>query len=305
MSIIITPNDTSINIKYIDDEDTHYQLNIPNNDINKKLVENTIFKFEKCGSVIIMHDDVHVFQLSKMECSYSDYIVMKDQLEHLKKENDILNNKITDKNQLQQQINIYYEEQIDRLKKETDNLKKELMDIKTLLHQQIKLSNDKSVEDTKVKKQLNNNLHQQIKEINYYLPFVFKHGNNPDITHYGNEQIVSCSDNPSMVHYSTSGPFFFRNQEDVKLTVNTKYVHTIYKHIIIPSGKVLITLPTKEYSLKVYNKGNHYNIKLGDITMLINEKNISNIIDLFKKEQAVKIFGNLSIIHIESECLQE
>jgi len=39
--------------------------------------------------------------------------------------------------------------------------------------------------------------------------------------------------------------------------------------------------------------------------MLINEKNISNIIDLYKKKQAIKIFGNLSITYIESECLQE
>jgi hypothetical protein len=298
MQPIITSNDISINIKYIDDKESHYQLNIPNNDINKKLIENTVFKFEKCGSVIIMHDDNNVFQLSKMECSYSDYIEIKKQLENMKKENDILNIKITDKNQLQQQINIYYEEQIDQLKKETDNLKKELMDIKTLLHQQIKLSNDKSVVDTKVKIQLNNNLHQQIKEINYYLPFVFKCGNNPDITHYGNEQIVAFSQD----RYPEYGPFF-NSQKDVKITQNLLGPQ-IYRHIIIPPGKVLITLPTKEYSLKVYNKGNHYNIKLGDITMFINEKNISNIIDLYKKEQAVKIFGNLSIIHIESECIK-
>ena len=304
MQPIIKFNGTIISIEIIDDEGTHYKKDIPNNDINKKLIENpkSNFKFDECGSGIIMHDDIHVFQLSKMECKYSDYIEIKEQLEHLKKENDILNNKITDKNQLQQQINIYYEEQIDRLKKETDNLKKELMDIKTLLHQQIKLSNDKSVVDTKVKKQLNNNLHQQIKEINYYLPFVFKFscGSNYDITHYGNEQIVTFSQN----RYPEYGPFF-NSQKDVKLTQNLLAPCNIYKHIIIPPGKVLISLPIHEYSLKVYNKGSHYNIKLGDITMLINEKNISNIIDLYKKEQAVKIFGNLSIIHIESECLQE
>jgi len=227
---------------------------------------------------------------------------MKEQLENMKKENDILNIKITDKNQLQQQINIYYEEQIDQLKKETDNLKKELIDIKTLLHQQIKLSNDKSVEDTKVKEQLNNNLHKQIKEINYYLPFVFKRDGTHDVTHYGNEQIVTFPQDHYHYPASAYGPFF-NSQKDVKITKNL-LAPQIYTHIIIPSGKVLITLPTKEYSLKVYNKGIHYNIKLGDITMIINEKNISNIIDLYKKEQAVKIFGNLSIIHIESECPQ-
>ena len=196
------------------------------------------------------------------------------------------------------------------MKKETDNLKKELIDIKTLLHQQIKLSNDKSVEDTKVKEQLNNNLHQQIKEINYYLPLVYNTGAN-DMTHYGNEEIVAYTD-----RYPEYGPFF-NSLKDVKITRSFLGLG-IYKHIIIPPGKVLITLPKiippgkvlitlpkKEYSLKVYNKGIHYNIKLGHIDMFINEKNISNIIDLFKKEQAVKIFGNLSIIHIESECLQE
>jgi len=72
MSIIITFNDISINIKYMDDEDTHYQLNIPNNDINKKLIENTIFKFDKYGNIIIMYDDIHVFQLGKMECKYQN-----------------------------------------------------------------------------------------------------------------------------------------------------------------------------------------------------------------------------------------
>ena len=77
MKHIITSNDTSINIKYIDDEESHYQLNIPNNDINKKLIENpnSNFKFDKCGSGIIMHDDIHVFQLSKMECKYSEFTI--------------------------------------------------------------------------------------------------------------------------------------------------------------------------------------------------------------------------------------
>jgi len=50
MHPIITFDDISINIKYIDDKESHYQLNIPNNDINKKLIENTIFKFQKYES---------------------------------------------------------------------------------------------------------------------------------------------------------------------------------------------------------------------------------------------------------------
>ena len=103
----------------------YYEVFIPNNDINKKLIENTIFKFEKCGSVIIMHDDVHVFQLSKMECNYSDYIEMKEQLEHLKKENDILKQELSKnekelvnfKNKLLQQI----KNQMVQLKNELSN----------------------------------------------------------------------------------------------------------------------------------------------------------------------------------------
>ena len=87
MTHVITSNDTSINIKYIDEEETHYQLNIPNNDINKKLIENTVFKFEKSGTqTIITHDDNNVFHLSKMECKYSEFIEMKKQLENTEKE---------------------------------------------------------------------------------------------------------------------------------------------------------------------------------------------------------------------------
>jgi hypothetical protein len=116
MQSIITSNDISINIKYIDDEESHYQLNIPNNDINKKLIENTVFKFEKCGSVIIMHDDNNVFQLSKMECSYSDYIEMKDQNVIMRLELDQIKQELSNNNLLQQQIN----------KKEIENLKSDI-----------------------------------------------------------------------------------------------------------------------------------------------------------------------------------
>ena len=136
MSIIITFDDTSINIKYIDDEESHYQLNIPNNDINKKLIENTVFTFDKCGTqTIIMHDDVHVFQLSKMECSYSDYIEMQNKLENTEKELLLLKNKIdntecimtvlqqqvlkkliNNEHLMQQQMKIYYDKETEQMK---------------------------------------------------------------------------------------------------------------------------------------------------------------------------------------------
>ena len=237
MKHVITSNDTSINIKYIDDEESHYQLNIPNNDINKKLIENTVFKFEKSGTqTIIMHDDNNVFQLCKMECKYSEFIEIKNKLENTEKEvnllkqelsknekemvdfknellqqmknnmvdfknelfvsnnllqkqiekvNDksvedtqkevfLLNRKITVKEELQQQINIYYDKELDRLEcleqELEQKLEQELNNNNDLLQQQIKLFNDKSIADKKeidtINSKLNNTdslLQQQIK----------------------------------------------------------------------------------------------------------------------------------------------
>ena len=128
MNPIYTFNDTSIEIKIIDEEGNHYKKDIPNNDINKDLIENTIFKFEKSGSVIIMHYDVHVFQLSKMECKYSDYIKIKKQLEHSEQEIDKLKND-------------FYDKSI-----EVDNLKKDINVSLNLLQQQLKLDINKSID---------------------------------------------------------------------------------------------------------------------------------------------------------------
>ena len=336
MQPIIKFNGTIISIEIIDDEGTHYKKDIPNNDINKKLIKNTVFKFEKSGTqTIIMHDDNNVFHLSKMECKYSDYIKMQNKLENTEKEmvnfkNDLLqqmknemvnfknelfdtnnlltteidmiNSKLNDTDSLlQHQMKILK----DKHKKEIDNLKDEL---NNLLQKQIEKVNDKSVKYTKDTSQLNNDLQQQIKEINYYLPFVFKFGSgNYDRTHYGNEQIVTYKPDHDAQYYQ-----FFNSQKDIKLTIlntNRTFIvpNNIYEHIIIPPGKVLISISIAifERGLKVYNKGIHYNIKLGDFIMFINEKNIDNIIALYKKEQTIQKFGNLSITYIESECLQE
>ena len=121
MQPIIKFNDTIISIEIIDDDGTHYKKDIPNNDINKKLIENTVFTFEKSGTqTIIMHDDIHVFQLSKMECNYSEFIEMKKQIENTQKE-------------------------LILLKQELYNFKNDL---------QIKKVNDKSIED---KNEIENN----------------------------------------------------------------------------------------------------------------------------------------------------
>ena len=373
MQPIYTFNDTSIEIQIIE-KGCYYKANIPNNEANKMLIENTIFKFEKSGSVIIMHDNNNVFQLYKMECNYSDYIEMQNKLEHLKNENDILNNKITDKNQLQQQLNIYYEEQIDRLKKELNNnndliqqqikilknksiadkkevillkqelsknekelvnfkndllqemknemvqLKNELFDTNKLFVKEIEKVNDKSVEVSKDMEQLNNNLQKQIKlsihqfnkDIN--LPFVFI----MSLTCTQSTRTYYATNQNRLIYHNARDYFNLRehipylfSQQDVKglltygseecFCINTCRTRYLYERIIIPSGKVLILINLST-TIKIYNKGIHDNIKTSDIVMLINEKDIDNILALWKK---VQVNQNLIITQIESTYVKE
>ena len=103
--------------------------NIPNNDINKKLIENPNFKFEKCGSGIIMHDDIHVFQLSKMECNYSDYIVIQNKLENTEKEVILLKQELS-KNE-KEMVN-FKNDLLQEMKNEMVQLKNELSDTNKL-----------------------------------------------------------------------------------------------------------------------------------------------------------------------------
>jgi hypothetical protein len=76
MNPIYTYNESYIECIIID-KNNYYKIDITNNYINKELIEKSNFKFKKRDTHIIMHDDVHVFQLNKMECNYSDYIEMK------------------------------------------------------------------------------------------------------------------------------------------------------------------------------------------------------------------------------------
>jgi hypothetical protein len=137
MNPIYTFNDTSIEIQIIE-KDCYYKATIPNNDINKKLIENpkSNFKFEKSGTqTIIMHDDVHVFQLSKMECKYSEFIEIKNKLENTEKELLLLKNKIdntecimtvlqqqvlkkliNNEHLMQQQMKFYYDKETEQMK---------------------------------------------------------------------------------------------------------------------------------------------------------------------------------------------
>ena len=308
MKQIITSNDTSINIKYIDDEESHYQLNIPNNDINKDLIENTIFKFEKSGTqTIIMHVDNNVFHLSKMECKYSEFIEMKKQLENTEKEIILLKQELS-KNE--KELVNFKNDLLQQMKNEMVQLKNELSDTNKLFVKEIEKVNDKSLEVSKDMEQFN-------KDIN--LPFVFKYGKtNYDITHYGNKQIVIYN-NPHDVGFLTS-------LKELKITfifINDNYtfrLNTIYESMIIPPGKILISINKNnskagEYCIEgkyvrkchmkgiyIYNKGIHYNISIGDCFMLINEKNIDNILALLKENIH---FQDFAIKQIESACLEE
>ena len=298
MTHVITSNDTSINIKYIDDEESHYQLNIPNNDINKKLIENTVFKFEKSGTqTIIMHDDNNVFHLSKMECKYSEFIEMKKQLENTEKEVILLKQELS-KNE--KELVNFKNDLIQQMKNEMVQLKNELSDTNKLLIKEIEKVNDKSIEVSKDMEQFN-------KDIN--LPFVFKWNRSTyDKTHYGNEQIV---------RYNTQDVQYLTSLKELKITfINDNYsfhLNTICESMIIPPGKILISINKENFSelgvrkchmkgIYIYNKGIHYNIRIGECIMLINEKNIDNILALLKKNIH---FRDFAINQIESECLQE
>ena len=130
MNPIYTYNDTSIEIQIIE-KGCYYKANIPNNDINKKLIENpkSNFKFDKCGSGIIMHDDIHVFQLGKMECNYSDYIEIQNKLENTEKEVILLKQELS-KNE--KELVNFKNDLIQQMKNKMVQLKNELSDTNKL-----------------------------------------------------------------------------------------------------------------------------------------------------------------------------
>jgi len=137
-------NDKTIKIQIINNE-IYYEAFIPNNNINKKLIENTVFKFEKSDSVIIMHDNNNVFQLGKMEYKYSDYIKMQNKLENTKKEVNLLKQELS-KNE-KEMIN-FKNDLLQQMKNNMVNFKNELFDTNNSLQKQMEKVNDKSVKDT-------------------------------------------------------------------------------------------------------------------------------------------------------------
>jgi hypothetical protein len=292
MQLIITSNDTSINIKYIDDEESQYQLNIPNNDINKKLIENTVFKFEKCGTqTIIMNDDNNVFQLSKMECKYSDYIKMQNKLENTEKEVNLL----------KQELSKNEKEMVNFKNDLLQQIKNELSDTNKLLTKQIEKVNDKSVEDKKdLQQQIKLSIHQFNKDIN--LPFVFI----VDLDNRESGRIYYHNDEKLLFYYRTDGYSSTCHIPLLREIVIIKEplicaTRCAYQRIVIPPGKVLISIELNVY-LKIYNKCIHDNIKTGELIILINEKDINNILALCKKETMIQ---NLNITNVLSKCLKE
>ena len=241
MNPIYTFNDTSIEIKIIDEEGNHYKKDIPNNDINKDLIENTVFKFEKSGAqTIIMHDDIHVFQLSKMECNYSDYIKIKKQLEHSEQEIDKLKND-------------FYDKSI-----EVDNLKKDINVSLNLLQQQLKLDIDKSIEHKKEINELfntNNLLQQQINSTSYYLPVVFLANSvNSTYTYHGDDQWVYKIEGRMSPHQWT----YLYEGTKLRISIDGPTYH--YNHrILIPPKKTVILF--KGDTIEIYSSGSHNNIE--------------------------------------------
>ena len=243
MNPIITFNDTAIEIKIIDEKGCYYKTNIPNNEANKMLIENpnSNFKFDKCGSGIIMHDDIHVFQLGKMECNYSDYIKIKEQMEHLKKENDILKQELF-KNE--KELVNFKNDLLQQIKNEMVQLKNELSDTNNLLQKQIEKVNDKSTEVDKLKEQIN--------IYDYHSPIVFEYRGHVQ-TYYGDEQYSWWNNTLTSEQVSKLDRTKLNTRHYV-VPPNNQRAYTMH----IPVGKIVILF--KE-SIEIYLSGIHYNIK--------------------------------------------
>ena len=262
MKPIITANDTTIEIKIIDEKGCYYKTNIPNNDINKKLIENTIFKFEKCGSGIIMHDDIHVFQLGKIECNYSDYIEMQNKLENTEKEVILLKQELS-KNE-KEMVN-FKNDLIQQMKNEMVQLKNELFDTNKLLIKEIEKVNDKSIEESKNMEQLNNNLQQQINIANYHSPVVFYNGESKH-QYYGDKPCTHelqyiLSEHQRKLYWATNISISTTNFDSRGPSDRNKYT------ILIPQKKTVMLFKKGNVhqgirpSIEIYSSGIHNNIE--------------------------------------------
>jgi hypothetical protein len=146
MQISHTIDDKTIYVQ-VNYENTYYDINIENNIINKTFIENNKFMFQLHDNILIMYDDNNKFMLDKMECNYSVYIKIKEQLEQTTKQLE------QTKEQLEQTT-----EQLEQTKEQLEQKKNN----ENLLHQQFK------TELEQIKNRLNNNEHLMQQQLRIY-----------------------------------------------------------------------------------------------------------------------------------------
>ena len=168
MQISHTINDKTIYVQ-VNYENTYYDINIENNIINKSFIENNKFMFRLHDNILLMYDDNNKFMLDKMECNYSVYIKIKEQLEHTKEQLEHTQKELEHtKEQLEQT-----KEQLEQTKEQLEQTKEQLEQIKNninininnnenLLHQQFK------IELEQIKNRLNNNEHLMQQQLRIY-----------------------------------------------------------------------------------------------------------------------------------------
>ena len=126
-----------IQIKY---KNTYYEMDIENNIINKGLIENNKFMFRQCDNILLMYDDNNKFMLDKMECNYSDYINIKEQLENTQKELEQIKSKINNNECLLHQ----------QFKTELEQIKNTISNNEHLMQQQLRIYYDKETKQIKI-----------------------------------------------------------------------------------------------------------------------------------------------------------
>lgn len=133
-----------IQIKY---KNTYYEIDIENNIINKGLIENNKFMFRQCDNILLMYDDNNKFMLDKMECNYSDYINIKEQLENTQKELEQIKSKINNNDCLLQQP---FKIELEQFKTELEQIKNTINNNEHLMQQQLRIYYDKETKQMKI-----------------------------------------------------------------------------------------------------------------------------------------------------------
>jgi hypothetical protein len=252
MQIKHTINDTKIHIQIIN-EDNYYETEVENNSINKDLIvnKNNKFLFQYFDNKLIMYDEINTFELDKLDFNYKDYIDLKDQLE-------------------------YSKYQLEQIKKEI---------------KQIKLANDKAIEDKKELTQLNNDLHKQIKNYKDITPIVFCTNNYEPYQLYYDKHLLLYNFNAETKLHNII-PYDILNKNKIweniyyQFGLNHKcFTYAIedkcfppkrnqYRYIIVPPNKILITFSPL---FKIYKSGIYHNIIIEDGIFCCNEEYFDDV----------------------------